>query len=631
MQLRLFCWMLVTMIWVAACQPIQPVATPVTTPLASSTPDLTGMQTESWFSTAPDEQWTAIGLVALPQPGGDQYYTELRVKKADGNSEWAPVAGWSNFGLGYTTPRPLQWSPDGRYLYFTNAPVADGCALFVNASDLQRLDLTDGSVKAILPPNTTWSLALAPDGKTVAYQKGDELYLLDLETMNDSTIKVEKAEPNAQWGNFVWTPDSQKVAFTIAYQPCLPPEWSHSLLVMDTQSATLTTVIEKDPRRLSIVGWMDAQHLLLTDTERALWLLDMDAGAITAPTHCIPTESIQCLPSPDGQWMVEINQTQGISLHAAENAQVIALFSPAETIGSIVWSPDSHSLIAVRNNWRLDSAGTVQPNGLPQLWQVTLHEGQVSVPTLVFDPTQTVLSLDEMGAGQIVLGDWSPSGQYLLFWVGPLSASVQADGLPFLVLEPSTGQTTLLADTALLNPRYHSWAPDESALAFTAGGYRSAQVNKWLNVWDVASGQMTTVVSQTEQIPGMVAWSPRGDWLAYAAVPASETGAAWADLMTFENPAIAGRRIYLLNPATGEQRRLNDGAAFQDAPVWSIDGKTLAYVQRDGEEIVLMVADPVTGQATAIEASRQPLPAAVGYYGQGEWDAVINQLPASAP
>lgn len=352
--------------------------------------------------------------------------------------------------------------------------------------------------------------------------------------------------------------------------------------------------------------------------------------ATEATALCSSTDQIVCQPAPNGQWTAEINRSQGTLLHHHTTGKSQVLFSASDTISSLRWSPDSHALIAVRDQRHTNNAGEVQVDGLPQLWQVTVTETQATSPTLIFDTTQSVPNLQDAGPGQLVLGDWSPDSQRLLFWVGPLGASIQADGLPFLLLDTITAQATLLAESALLNPRYHSWAPDGAALVFTAGGYRSAQVNKWLNRWDSTSNQVTTIISQTAQIPGIVAWSPKGDWIAYAAVPAQETGAEWADLMTFANPAIAGRRIYLLDPKSGAQRRLNDTDAFQDAPVWSEDGATLYYVQRDDTAIVLMAADPTTGQATPIATSHQPLPDTVGYYGQSDWEQLLQAISAQS-
>jgi Tol biopolymer transport system component len=143
-------------------------------------------------------------------------------------------------------------------------------------------------------------------------------------------------------------------------------------------------------------------------------------------------------------------------------------------------------------------------------------------------------------------------------------------------------------------------------------------------MWDAATGKSTTVISQTEQIPGIVDWSPNGDSIAYAAVPARETGEEWMDLMTFDNPAIAGRRIYLLDPATGESRRLNEAGAFQDGPLWSNDGTILYYGQYKDDQLVLMATDPATSQTETVPNAAIPLPEFIGYYGQWQQDFLLE-------
>lgn len=268
---------------------ITPPALPVkTNPTGVATPtvaQLANFDQQPWAATSPDNLWQVEGLTALPQAGGEQYYTEMRVKKADGSAEWLPVAAWRNFGLGYTVPHPVHWSPDGRYLYFTNAPVPDGCGLFVNASDLQHLNLAEGTVTEVLPYGLTWSLAIAPNGKTVAYSKDDQLYLLDLFTEDYASVRVEGLEPNAMWGNFIWSPDSQQLVFTIAYAPCQPPTWRHALLSMDVQSLSVTTLLEPDQRRFTITEWTTATQLLLTDAEKQPWVLDIASGALSQGTE----------------------------------------------------------------------------------------------------------------------------------------------------------------------------------------------------------------------------------------------------------------------------------------------------------------------------------------------------------
>ena len=75
--------------------------------------------------------------------------------------------------------------------------------------------------------------------------------------------------------------------------------------------------------------------------------------------------------------------------------------------------------------------------------------------------------------------------------------------------------------------------------------------------------------------------------------------------------------------------------AFQDAPTWSDDSEVLYYVQREGDTLVLMAADPstslragpATGQAQVIPGTRRPAPRAVGYYGQSNWDDLLAHRP----
>ncbi len=358
--------------------------------------------------------------------------------------------------------------------------------------------------------------------------------------------------------------------------------------------------------------------------------------------------------SPDGQWLAVVNKTTGslVLVDLGRRHQDHSIFSESSGVNSVTWSPDSRRLLVVRPYYTIaPRPGGPILNARPiEIWQVRLENRQVTTPTLLFQSSREAFQRD--GPQQVVFGHWSPDNRYVIIWVSLLSASILADGLPPQVLDTETGQVYSVAldsstgsdsqdlsrnNTALVNPRYQSWSPDSSKLAITAGGYRSAQINKWLNLFDVTIGQVTTVISQTEQVLGVVAWSPQGDWIAYAAVPAGQTGAEWADWMAFDNPAIAGRRVYLLDPATGQHRRLNNVESYQDAPVWSPDGLHLYYVQQNGKALDLMVADPATGQARPVPGACQPvdlndpLRPTAGYYGQFGREELLEQIPEPPP
>ena len=347
-----------------------------------------------------------------------------------------------------------------------------------------------------------------------------------------------------------------------------------------------------------------------------------------------PSEQIRREWSPDGQWTAIVDEAAGsLALEGPEGNTSIIL-PEGSTVGAVAWAPDGRLLLVERTNWPSTQDDQQQASSPPEIWAVRIVSGSAEPPALLFRLDAKEVEEQSLGGlGEVAFGRWTPDGRHILLWIGA-SGSIRADGNAPWVLETATGDAVRPADWALVNPRYYSWAPDNSALVITAGDGRSAQVNKWLNTVALPSGEVTTAISKTQQIPGIVAWSPKGDAIAYAAVPTEETGRAYASLMSFENPAIAARRIYLLDPGTGEYRRLNDVDNYQDAPVWSSDGEQLYYVQRDPETetLVLMVADPETGEAQPIEASRRPAPPdmRVGYYGQAAWDDVLGYLPDDA-
>ncbi len=336
------------------------------------------------------------------------------------------------------------------------------------------------------------------------------------------------------------------------------------------------------------------------------------------------------LASPDGQWTAILNREAGsLEVEDAQGGQHI-VFPAGSAVHNASWSLDSSRLVVALNNTPR-KVQAPEEIGVAEIWLATVADGGLSEPRRLRAPEPSDEDVDPW----ITFGAWSPEGSRLLYWLGPLGASIQADGVPLWSLEIENGKVTRLAESALVNPAYQSWAPDGSALAFTDGGYRSAQVNKWLSLYEVASGQVTTLIPENELIPGQVAWSPAGDTIAFTAVEASQTGDEWADWMSWENPAIQARRIYLLDPQAGEYRRLNAAEAYQDAPRWSADGETLYFVQIDGNQAVIMAADPATGEAQPLPSCQEPRPDRAGYYGQVDWAAFYENCPeaeqSSAP
>ena len=241
----------------------------------------------TWSSTSPDGKWIAQGMMEGPFMAGDdeKYHYRLKVVSADRRIEWTAVDETAHWGLGYTTPRPFHWSRDGRYLYFTNEPVPDGCAVFVNGSDLKRLDLTTGRVQEMLPPKAWW-LSLSPDETKLAYiyWNGEalEIVLRDLATGAERRAKLDASLDDSQAGSIVWSPDGKALMLTVAIHPCDTANWANSVVRVETATLSQRVLIRQDKRLYVTQDWPEADKVLLKDNEGNSWRMDAMTGQVTA-------------------------------------------------------------------------------------------------------------------------------------------------------------------------------------------------------------------------------------------------------------------------------------------------------------------------------------------------------------
>jgi hypothetical protein len=209
----------------------------------------------------------------------------LTVERSDGSQEWTVLDTWSELALGYTTPRLLRWSSDGQHLYYTNRPVPDGCAVFVNGSDLQRVDLSDGSVTEVVPSVGLW-LSLSPDETTLAYVGYGErgLVLRELATGDERQTAIETAEEagDTHLGHVVWSPDGEALMLTVAIDACGPQEnRTHAIVRVDAGTLSQTTVVPESDRLFITEAWPEPHRVLLEDGNGETWWLDPETGDVS--------------------------------------------------------------------------------------------------------------------------------------------------------------------------------------------------------------------------------------------------------------------------------------------------------------------------------------------------------------
>jgi Tol biopolymer transport system component len=242
------------------------------------------------LTISPDGRWRVVAQVSTPVivgedemeefPSGAKYQVTLTVESTDSDLVWGVVDEWRNSGLGADYPGPLQWSADGRYLFFTNVPVPDGCAVFVNGGDLWRLDLQTGEAVELLP-FVGLAMALSPDSQTLAYYGayGRGFQLHDLTTGMETPLDLPDYG-GAWWqiGGISWSPDGRQLVLIQVIDPC--GDQLTAVLRLDLDQREFVTLIEPDERGFTLLNWRRDREIRLLDGDGRVWYLETNSGEI---------------------------------------------------------------------------------------------------------------------------------------------------------------------------------------------------------------------------------------------------------------------------------------------------------------------------------------------------------------
>ena len=440
----------------------------------------------------------------------------------------------------------LGLSPDGGRLLvreWLNPLQTEGALWVVPASGSAPKRLGD-----VMAHDAAWS----PDGQSLVYARGEELYLSRSD--GAQARRLATTPGRAHW--IRWSPDGRHLRFTLIDTK----GHRRSLWEVSADGTDLHVLPFQwdDERPQECCGeWSrDGRHFVFTAVHEqgaALWMVD-ETGAVFRGRSWKPRRltsdsflsSVAAIPSVDGKqlYAVEARGTLQVLRYDPRSRQLAAF--PFPNAHTFRFSPDGQWLVYVEFR---GTKGTLKRSRLDGSQALELTDGSMEIWTPRWSPDGTQIAFTGKRPGQ-------PYKAYLVSRDG---------GVPQQVLAGERNEIDL------------EWSPDGRSLMFGRPPDIMAEAGlpKSIHIVDLETRQVSTV-PHSEGLYGP-RWSPDGRHV--VAMPLDNMKLVLFDFKTAEWRDLAGPGI---------------GVGFKDAcrpacsnAQWPPDGR---YVYVDGGEDVLRVA-----------------------------------------
>jgi TolB protein len=499
------------------------------------------------------------------------------------------------------------WSPDGKQVVFASRRRG--------SFDLYLMNARGGRVRRLLAlrgdqREPVWS----PDGNRIAFvspgsernEKGwrpPQLFVMNAD--GTGVTQVTHDENGAE--DPAWSPDGEELAGT-----------NRSIFIVNADGSgvrelppTVETEFDEHP------SWapdgtriaFDRDELDFSTTD--LWVMNADGTG----QRRLARFGAQPSWSPDGRTIAFVNgdvwdcdrdgcYEEGLSAIATITAsggrrhyvtrplvrRGVSFGAPARflygdgaTFFGVSWSRDGRELLYARRlDERLLDLFRLTPGGRQK--QLTHSRGTETNPVVSPDGRSVMFArypadggapgvfvMDVAGsdahplAAHGYVGSWSPDGRWVAYVV------VSGKRQPRIYIAHADGSHS----RRLVDGIDPTWSPDGRRLAVVLPVQRDPYVGHALGVIDVDERVAKPLVRLPRRSLYGLAWSPAGDSVA------------------FENahPTKLESFIELVNADTGKVKRVTSGRFWDGVPVWSPDGRRLAFDRRlsDSSDLVAVV------------------------------------------
>ena len=195
----------------------------------------------------------------------------------------------------------IQWSNDGRYMYFNSVVYGSGGECFVgiinrqNGKGLFRLDLETGNITTVLPLRGPlgggYGFSFSPTDRRLVYETYPQgLSILDLQT--GQLIDVDTSNEISVGGAYVWSPNGLQLVYSVV---TTPDNWEtriFSLRLINTQSGNQQILLESSEICFVTRVWPENNILTVEkydqNYERTIIELDLNPEVIVSEATVTP-------------------------------------------------------------------------------------------------------------------------------------------------------------------------------------------------------------------------------------------------------------------------------------------------------------------------------------------------------
>jgi len=424
--------------------------------------------------------------------------------------------------------------------------------------------------KIKIPTELHGSIKLSPDGNALALVSDKKLWRLPLSgnlgpEFPGTPVQINTDDIQAEWTGLSWSGDGKWIAFNEVHLE--EKQGDQAIYLVPSHGGRPQKIIE-NYRDMRVINYQislspDGRYLAFStvkDNEQHIYTVSVDGGE---PTQLVDMQAREPVFSPDGS-LIAFAEDKDIGKYEGEQGIWVVpaqggkpnLVADASTASSLSWSPDG-KMIAF-----LDYSRNQEINIIP-----VSKEGKANGEL-------TVINIpEEIGRAALLgLAGWTSDNK--------IGVKVKSKGERALYTLPSGGgqAAIILNDFMALQPR---WSPDGKEIFFTT--LPAEGDNK---EWRMTLAFVPSIGGEGKYLPLDAQKNRLKPFSLQAGNRISPDGktiisAAWCTEDTLANINWPGSHIWKISVDGKEQTKLTyiDGPYVDLSPSWSPDGKKVAFLR----------------------------------------------------